>query len=108
MRNMKTLMDGKARIWFYLKDEATKKRFIEDAVEQGCRFLNGDELTIQDCSHIMSIHADKKVAHVAIFIWNASFQGAQFAVPPLKVDYARYIDGNDDWACKKSDFIPVF
>lgn len=104
---MKTLLANHERVWFYLEDQTTKERFVKDAVELGCRFLNGDPLTVEDCSYIMSVHADKKVAHVAIFVWNASFHGARFAVEPVKVDYAKYIRGDVAWKCEKSDFIRI-
>ncbi len=104
---MKTLLANHERVWFYLKDQTTKERFVKDALDLGCRFLNGDPLTVEDCSYIMSVHSDNKIAHVAIFIWNASFQCSQFAVEPLKVDYAKYVCGDVPWICKGSDFIRI-
>ena len=107
MKTIQTLLDTGHRVWFYLRDKETEKLFVKELTAMGATYLNGDLITEENCSPIMAVHADQKVAHVAIFIWNASFQGAQLSDKPIKVDYAKYIAGDEDWECKRSDFIRI-
>lgn len=107
MSKIEELIQGHERVWFYLKDEETKAQFVQEANELGCIYLNGEPLNIHNCYHIMAIHSDRKLAQVKIFIWNASFQSANFAPFPLRVDYAKLISGEDNWICNESEFIPI-
>lgn len=107
MRTIQNLLDTGSRVWFYLRDQETERRFVEELTAMGASYLNGSPVTIENCSPIMAVHPDHRVAHVAIFIWNASFQRAQFTDKPLKVDYARYIAGEESWECVCSGFIRI-
>ena len=113
MRSIQELLHGGKKVWFYLKDRETEERFVEELSGLGARYLNGSPVTTSSCSPIMSVHSDLKVAHLMIMIWNASFSPhfqehyAGDVSKILKVDYARYIDGEDDFICTKSDFIPA-
>ena len=61
----------------------------------------------------MAVHCNMKVAHLMIMIWNASFSPAfekcasHELAHALKVDYAKYRDGEPDYLCERSAFIPV-
>lgn len=107
MSKIEELIREHERVWFYLNSEETKARFVQDATALGCIYLNGEPLNIHNCYHIMAIHSDHRLAQVKIFIWNASFQSANFVPFPLRVDYAKLISGEDDWICKESEFIPI-
>ena len=107
MSKIEELIQKHERVWFYLNSEETMVRFIQDINALECIYPNGEPLNIHNCYHIMAIHSDRKLAKVNIFIWNASFQSANFVPFPLRVDYARLISGEDDWICKESKFIPI-
>lgn len=113
MRKIQDLLDSGCRVWFYLRDQDTQNRLVAEVAEIGGRYLNGSPVTVENCSPIMAVHADRKVAHLMIMIWNASFQKG-FAShykgdvsKILKVDYAKYVAGDDDYICTQSDFIPA-
>lgn len=56
-------------VWFSVTD---KKRFLEWAKEQGCVWLNGNEIDPEgECFYHMSVHRDKKIANVAMYVWFA-------------------------------------
>ena len=107
MKAMKELIQSYDRVWFYLKDREAKVQFVQEATTMGCRYLNGEQLTVNNCCHIMALHADYKVAQVQIYIWNASFEGTVIKPGPLKVDYSKYIAGDTDWECTKSSFCTI-
>lgn len=86
---------------------------MEELNQLGAKYLNGAQVTAENCSPIMAVHPDLRVAHLMIMIWNSSFSpnfqkhysGDMTKI--MKVDYAKYINGEDDFICVKSDFIPA-
>ena len=72
MRSIHGLLKEENRIWVYLKDQETALRFVEEVNQLGAKYLNGTQVTAENCSPIMAVHSDLKVAHLMIMIWNAS------------------------------------
>ena len=113
MRTIKNLTSNHERVWFYLKDEETEDLFVHELNEMGATYLNGEKISLSNCSPIMAVHADGKVAHLMIMIWNASFSpsfkehSSKILANAVKVDFAKYIRGDDDYICKKSEFIRI-
>ena len=112
MRRIQDLLGEDRKVWFYLKDEETKHRFVEELNRLGATYLNGAVITLENCSQIMAVHSDLKVAHLMIMIWNASFS---YSFPIhhigdtgkiLKVDYAKYVTNDPEYDCLQSGFIP--
>lgn len=113
MRSIQELLQDGKRVWFYLRDSETERRFIEELNLLGAKYLNGSPVTAESCSPIMAVHSDLRVAHLMIMIWNASFSPsfdqhyAGDVSKILKVDYAKYIAGQEDYLCRRSEFTPV-
>ena len=113
MRTIKELLEENERVWFYLKDKETERDFVREMNEYGATYLNGSQVTAGNCSPIMAVHCNMKVAHLMIMIWNASFSpsfekcASHELAHALKVDYAKYRDGEPDYLCERSAFIPV-
>ena len=113
MRSIQELLQDGKKVWFYLRDSETERRFIEELNQLGAKYLNGSPVTVESCSPIMAVHSDLRVAHLMIMIWNASFSPsfdqhyAGDVSKILKVDYAKYIAGQEDYLCRRSEFTPV-
>ena len=113
MRSIQELLQDGKRVWFYLRDSETERRFIEELNQLGAKYLNGSPVTAESCSPIMAVLSDLRVAHLMIMIWNASFSPsfdqhyAGDVSKILKVDYAKYIAGQEDYLCRRSEFTPV-
>ena len=113
MRTIKHLLQENERVWFFLRSDDAEKAFAKELTELGARYLNGNKITAQSCSPIMSVHKDLKVAHLMIMIWNASFRKSfnQHCAPELanvlKVDYEKYIHGEASYICGESEFLPA-
>ena len=113
MRSIQELLQDGKKIWFFLKDQEAEHRFAEEVNQLGGKYLNGAQVTAENCSPIMAVHPDLKVAHLMITIWNASFSPnfqkhySGDVTKIMKVDYAKYINGEDNFICVKSDFIPA-
>ena len=106
MRRIEELLHENKSVWFYLKNHEMKRNFVDEINKMGGHYINGEELTVDNCYHIMAVHGDWKVAQVMILIWNSSF-GDQCSVSPLKVDYEKFKTGSHDWECTESEFIPL-
>ena len=113
MRTIKELLERNERVWIYLKDKETKRDFVRELSEYGATYLNGSQITAGNCSPIMAVHCNMKVAHLMILIWNASFSSSfekcasQELAHVLKVDYAKYREGERDYLCERSAFVPI-
>ena len=113
MRTIHDLLKEGNRIWVYLKDRETERRFAEEINQLGAKYLNGTQVTAENCSPIMAVHPDLRVAHLMIMIWNASFSpsferhyvGDTSQI--LKIDYAKFIAGLEDYRCIRSEFTPI-
>ena len=113
MRSIQELLQDGRKIWFFLKDQETEHRFVEEINQLGARYLNGSPVTAETCSPIMAVHPDLRVAHLMIMIWNASFSPnfqkhySGDVTTIMKVDYAKFIAGHEDYLCTKSEFTPT-
>ena len=113
MRSILELLQNETTVWFYLKEQETKQRFVKELNLLGATYLNGAPVTAESCSPIMAVHPDGKVAHLMIRIWNASFSPSfpmQYAgdVNKIrKVDYAKYVSGEEDFLCQRTAFMPI-
>lgn len=113
MRTIKDLLKGNERVWFYLQDKEAERDFVNELREYGATYLNGSQITVENCSPIMAVHSNMKVAHLMIMIWNASFLpsfeecASRELVHVLKVDYAKYRNGESNYLCERSAFIPA-
>lgn len=113
MRSIHDLLKEEKKIWVYLKDQETKRRFAEEVNQLGARYFDGSQVTKENCSPIMAVHPDLKIAHLMVLIWNASFTPSfqehyvGDTTKILKVDYAALISGDPNYLCRKSEFIPT-
>ena len=113
MKSILELLQNETTVWFYLNGQDTMRIFAEELNQLGAKYLNGSPVTAESCSPIMAVRPDRKVAHLMIRIWNVSFSPSfseQYAgdVRRLrKVDYAKYIRGDEDFLRQRSAFQPV-
>lgn len=113
MKSIRDLLQEGHNVWFYLKNKETERQFVEELNRLGAKYLNGTPITTENCSPIMAVHADLKVAHLMIMIWNASFSPSFTdhsmgdAPKIMKVDYAKYVSGDPDYICLRSAFTPA-
>ena len=113
MRTIRSLLQENERVWFFLRTTEAERAFVKEVTELGARYLNGNEITELNCSPIMSVHKDLKVAHLMIMIWNASFRQsfsnhcAPELASVLKVDYEKFVNGEENYTCTQSEFLPA-
>lgn len=107
MRTIKNLTEfpyGSYRVYVYLKDEQTGKKFLEQAEAEGYTFCDGEKPTNREFSFVMAVNEDMTINYVGAngyiaFSSNAPFVGSKRL---MRVDYAKYAAGENDYEYKKT------
>ena len=80
-----------SKVYVYLKDEETEKRFYSDASSQGWTF-GGINPVDSPADNLIALNEDKQLAHVG-----AMGRIAFNARNVHRIDYAKYVNGEDDY-----------
>lgn len=89
IKELKSNVNGKLHV--VCNDEATAKRFLEDAEREG--FMFGKyKPTTRSISDLYAVENDHLVSHVGA-IGRMAYQAGE----SIKVDYAKYISGADEY-----------
>ncbi len=100
MRTIKELRDQTAgKIFIYLCDEQTKADFVKEATVEGYKFGNTAP-EHADVGKIVSLDYDGLLHHVGYVGTMAFYNGGEDI---HRVDYKKYIAGEDDYAFKKPE-----
>ncbi len=106
MRTITDLIKDGTAAWIFCRDEATGKRFLKDAENEGYRFGDGVKPTERHWHYVYVPHQDKTLAHQSVTMWAQAFSAKSLMgeggkrIPLIKVDYAAYIAGAEDFICK--------
>ena len=103
MRNITDLLDQYTEVWFWIREEY-HDHFYKELMNMNAVFLNGDHVTRDSIRHCMGVHKDKTVGYVSNLVWYNTFSSS---TAPIKVDYGRYIEDNDDFILLKSNIQPI-
>lgn len=82
------------RVYVYLSDEKTERKFIADAKAQGYTFQSGANLSAQRLSNFYAVNRNKTINHLNS-IGRIAFQCNSEHI--IKIDYKKYINGNEDY-----------
>ena len=103
MRTLKELAEKEGRVWLFCRDQHTGMAFFRQAKEEGFRWGDGSPLTSPTWRYVVGVHSDLTVWRVSLFNWTLSYR-ASVGGTPLRVDYARYRAGEEDFLCRGSRF----
>lgn len=104
MRKISDLVKSRERVWVYLNSDKLAEKFVMQAATEGFHYPDGSIPHHTGGNYLYGIGSDKHIAHLAIFIWNASFKGIFNNEPPFRVDYEKYINVEDVYECNESTF----
>ncbi len=98
MSKVKTIHElvnsNKKRVYVFLADKETGKRFIADANAEGYTFEDGTKLIEREVNDLYALNRNKTVNFLNS-IGRIAFQcNAEHIV---RVDYKKYISGNEDY-----------
>lgn len=106
MRQLKELLKIKDRAWIYCENEELQKQFLAQAEEEGFLALDGECPTKLSLHPLYGIHEDMTMGYLSIMIWHLSFP-ENGADPYFRVDYKKYISGEEDYICHTPQFKPL-
>ena len=100
MRSIRELLENEETVWVYFDSEELCEEFFRS--EDGLYFgeLPRDRWKT---GNVIAVHRDGSMGHLPLFIWLMSF-GAGRERCPVKVDYRRFISGEEDYLCRSSHF----
>jgi len=105
MSKIKELLNEHERVWFYIENDETRIRFMQEVEKMGGRFLDGSEPKEHSCGRIMAFGRDNRIAYVSLMVWCMSFsEEVDCGKDILKIDYEKYERGEKDFVMKVCNF----
>lgn len=98
MRTIKELVGKEEKIYIVFKDKATQFRFQSDAEKEGITFGDGAKPTNRPIDDIMALKADNTICFLG---WAGRMCYHNRRERILRVDYAKYVDGESDYVIVK-------
>lgn len=99
MRSIKELVDSNPkRVYVYLKDEKTATAFVKDAMTEGYTYEDGVALSKREPDDFYAVNRNKTINFVN-GIGRIAFQCNADHI--TRIDYAKYIGGEDDFLYHK-------
>lgn len=95
MRSLKLLIEKNKKVWFYCGTEELQNRFLEQAEEEGLVTMSGEKPTSLSFQHLYGINEEGRMGYISHFIWLKSFHADNKDI--LRIDYDRFISGEDDY-----------
>lgn len=89
----KLLTNSKKRVYVFLADEETEAKFIADADAEGYTFEDGTLLSERASSNLYALNQNKTVNYLNS-VGRIAFQCNSKHI--VRVDYKKYVDGNED------------
>ena len=103
MRSIKDLLKENSKVWFYFSNELYGKRFIEEARTLGIHIHDG--IPVENAGILLGVDSNLKAGRVSMMVWECSFYSESiFLCPPTKVDYGKYISGEEDYLITENMF----
>lgn len=94
MRTIKELLQYRKKVYIVLPTKAMQYRFMSDADREGITFGDAVKATDRMASDIMALLPD---GHICFVGWVGRMCFKQGGDSVLRVDYERYINGEDSY-----------
>lgn len=103
-RTLKELVKKNGRVYVYLKDSETGNQFMQQAESEGFTFTDGTKPTERCYAEIMAVNRDITINFVGMNGRIAFGSGAESVNGQklLRVDFAKYANGESDYLYRKS------
>ena len=103
MRKIIELLQQYEEVWFWI-DKEYQDQFFKELIDLNVIFTNGAPVARGAIRHCMGVDNKKTVGYLSNMVWFNSFSHGN---PPLKVNYGKYINGEDDYVFLKSNIQPI-
>lgn len=97
MRTIKELVKSEKKVYIFLRNKTIENRFMSDAEQEGITYGDGVKPTERPVDDIMALHDDGTIC----FLGWAGRMAYHYNKDTVKrIDYERYICGDDDYLTK--------
>lgn len=93
MRTIKQFISKTNKVYFFMKDAETCRRFYRDAEAEGITF-GGGKPTEKEPSDIIALLPEGKICYVG---WAGHMCYYNCSKGVVRIDYSKYADDNDDY-----------
>ena len=103
-RSIEALMNLNGRVYVYLDNEEAAEQFFTQAEAEGFTFGDGERPTARHRDCIMAVNKDHTISYVG-FVGHMAFGSGTESVgnePLIRVDYRRYLTGEEDFLYRKA------
>lgn len=97
MRTIKQFISKADKVYFYMKDTETCRRFYQDAELEGIKF-GGENPTIKETTDIVALLPECEICYVGWAGHMCFYHVTSENV--IKIDYAKYVNYDDEYIMK--------
>ena len=94
MRIIKQLIQKETKVYIYLRNEAVKQRFSQDADNEGIAFDDGKKVTERAVDDIMALLPGGRICFLGFVGRMCYGSGSADAV---RIDYEKYANGEENY-----------
>lgn len=104
MRTIKELSNLEGRVYVYLANQTVGVQFLQQAETEGFTYCDGRKPTEREYEAIMAVNQDGTLNYVGANGRIAFGSGAERigGIRLIRVDYAKYISGAEDYSFNKN------
>ena len=97
MRTIKQFINSADKVYFFMKDKETCRRFYRDAEQEGITFCS-EKPTEKETTDIVALLPDGDICYVGWAGHMCFHHGGIKGV--IRIDYAKYVAGDDTYIMK--------
>ena len=97
MRTLRSLVENNSQVWIFCRNDGLQADFLEQAENEGFIALNGVKPHNLCHRSLYGINDDITMGYLAAMIWVLSAKADKYKDHHVRVDYERYIAGEDDY-----------
>ncbi len=94
MRTIKELISNEKKVYILLRSKAIQYRFMSDAEREGITYSDKVKPTERSVDDIMALQPDGTICFLG---WAGRMCYHNNKINILRIDYEKYIDGQDDY-----------
>lgn len=92
MRTIKQLIQKDTKVYIYLRNEAVRQRFSQDADNEGITFDDGEKASERPVDDVMALLPGGKICFLGFAGRMCYGSGSKDAI---RIDYEKYINGEE-------------
>ena len=100
MRSLKSLIEEHEAVWIYCANESLQEQFLTQTEAEGFLARDGRKPTELARERLYGINKNMTMGYLSNLAWYSAFQGGKDK--PVRIEYDRFIAGDEDYLCHTS------